>query len=223
MAANVSLKRIQISKASTTMVIAIAAAAFIFAFSAVAGKALLSKRAYQARVIAGKEKAVRQLQANIKASNTLADSYKVFVSTNENVIGGNPKGTGDRDGDNAKITLDALPSQYDFPALTSSLEKVLSGNGFKITSITGVDDEIAQQKTKESATPTAVVMPFEVSVETNLAQAKNLLTLMERSIRPISVQKLSLTGNNNQLQEVVTAQTYYLPQKGLTIETKDVK
>ncbi len=176
MAGNTSLKRIQINKANTTMVIAIAVAAFVFTFSLVAGRSLLNKRSYQSKVIAGKEAAVKQLEANITASNTLAESYKTFVSSNENVIGGNPKGTGDRDGDNAKIILDALPSQYDFPALTSSVEKVLSTNGFKITAITGTDDEVAQQKTPESSTPKPVDMPFEVSVTTNVAGIKNLLT-----------------------------------------------
>ncbi len=223
MAVNASLKRIQITKANTTMVMAIAAAAFVFTFTVVSGKALLNKRAYQSRVIAGKETAVKQLNANITASNSLAASYKVFVGTNENVIGGNPKGTGDRDGDNAKITLDALPSQYDFPALTSSLEKVLTSNGYKITSIQGTDDEIAQQKTEESASPTAVAIPFQLSVTTNIAGTKNLLNLMERSIRPINVQKVDLTGNNAKLDVAITAETYYLPQKGLNIETKVVK
>lgn len=223
MAANISLKRVQINKANTTMVIAIALAAFALTFTLVAGKALLNKRAYQSRVIAGKEKAVKQLEANIKASNSLSDSYKVFVSSNENVIAGNPKGTGDRDGDNAKIILDALPSQYDFPALTSSLEKILTNNGFKIKSITGSDDEIAQQKAPESSAPQVVPIPFQISVETNLAGAKSLLTILERSIRPMKVQQVSMTGSNNTLQLVIDGETYYQPAKTVNIETEDVK
>jgi hypothetical protein len=223
MAANISLKRVQINKANTTMVAAIALAAFALTFTLVAGRALLSKRAYQSRVIAGKELAVKQLQANIKASNSLADSYKVFVGSSENVLGGNPKGTGDKDGDNAKVTLDALPSQYDFPALTSSLEKIMTGNGFKVKSITGSDDEIAQQKAPESSKPQVVPIPFQVSLDTDATGAKNILTILERSIRPINVQQVTLTGSNSSLQMTIDGQTYYQPAKSLTIETKDVK
>lgn len=223
MAVSASLKRVQITKANTVMVLAIAVAAFVFTFSVIAGKALLNKRAYQAKVISAKEKAVNQLQANIKASNSLAASYKVFVDTPENVIGGNPKGTGDKDGDNAKITLDALPSQYDFPAVASSLEKILTSNNYKVNSISGTDDEVAQQKTEQSNAPQPVVMPFELSVSTDITGAKNLLSLLERSIRPINVQKVSLTGSNAKLEMVVTAQTYYQPGKSVTIETEVIK
>ncbi len=221
--ANTSLKRVQISKANTTMVIATAIAAFALTFTVIAGRALLNKRAYQAKVINAKEKAVDQLEANIKATNSLATSYKAFVSTSSNVIGGNPAGTGDRDGDNAKIVLDALPSQYDFPALASSLEKIALDNGYKINSITGTDDEVIQKENKESINPTPLAMPFQMSVQTNLTGAKNLLSLLERSIRPIKVQTVNLSGSNGELDVVITAETYYQPQKSLNIETKVVQ
>lgn len=218
-----SMKRVQISKANSSMVITIAIAAFIVVFSIIASRALLNKRAYQARVINAKEKAVDQLEANIKAANTLVASYKTFVETPENVIGGNPAGTGDRDGDNAKIILDALPSQYDFPALTSSLEKLLATNNYKVESITGTDDEIAQQENQQSATPQPIEMPFTVVVKTNLEGAKNLLGIFQRSIRPIKVQTVEASGGNSDLTLTVTAITYYQPQKDLSIQTEVIK
>lgn len=224
MAANISLKRVQISKANTTMVIAIAIAAFVFTFTLIAGKALLSKRAYQSRVISAKQKAVNQLQENIKATNSLVASYKSFVDTPSNVIGGNPKGTGDKDGDNAKITLDALPSQYDFPALTSSLEKILTGSNYKVNSISGTDDELAQKQADQNGAPQPVVIPFQISVTTDVTGAKNLLGLLERSVRPINVQQLTLTSGSTQgMQVTISAQTYYQPEKGLKIQTEVVK
>jgi hypothetical protein len=219
---NVSTKRIQISKANSSMVLVLAAAAFVIAFSLVASRALLIKRSYQSRVISAKEKAVNQLQANIKAANTLTTAYKAFVQTSDNVIGGNPKGTGEKDGDNAKIILDALPSQYDFPALASSLEKVLATNNFTIDSITGVDDEIAQQKQTVSS-PSPVEMPFTVAVSTDLNGAKNLMSLFQRSIRPIKVEKMQLSGSNSNLKMVVNAITYYQPEQTVNIQTEVIK
>lgn len=221
--ANVSLKRVQINKANTTMVIATAVAAFVVTFSIIAGRALLSKRAYQAKVIGAKEKAVDQLEANIKATNSLVASYKAFVGTPSNVLGGNPTGTGDKDGDNAKIVLDALPSQYDFPALTSSLEKLLKGNGYTINTISGADDEVAQKQTPETGSPQPVPMPFDISISTNLAGTKNLLSLLERSIRPVKVKTVNISGSNAEMDVTVSAETYYQPQKSLKIETEVVK
>ncbi|MEI7683124.1 MAG: hypothetical protein WCJ24_02375 [Candidatus Saccharibacteria bacterium] len=221
--ARVSLKRIQISKANTSMVISIALAAFMLTFTIIAGQALLGKRSYQNRVIGTKEKAVNQLQANIKATESLAISYKAFVSTSSNVLGGDPASNNDRGGDNAKIILDALPSQYDFPALASSLEKILGDNSFKVSTISGSDDELIQQKNSATATPVPVAIPFQLSVTTNLEGSKNLLSLLERSIRPIQVGTLTLSGSNDQLSVTISAQTYYQPGKSVNIETKVIK
>src|SRR5690348_7198228 len=119
-----SVKRIQIDKSQTTMLITAAVAGFFLAFMLVGGKALISQIQYQNTVIGKKKVAVAQLRANVQASTNLVNSYKAFVSTTQNVIGGNPQGGGAKDGDNSKIVLDALPSKYDFPALATSLEKL---------------------------------------------------------------------------------------------------
>jgi hypothetical protein len=220
--ANISFKRIQINKANTAMVISTAIAAFVVTFSVIAGRALLNKRSYQNKVIGAKETAVNQLQANIKATDSLATSYKAFVGTASNVLGGNPTGAGDKDGDNAKIILDALPSQYDFPALTSSMEKLLDDNGYKAAGISGTDDELAQQKNQSAAAPKPVAIPFGISVTTDLAGGKKLLSLLEHSIRPINIKSIQVSGSNNKLNIAITAETYYQPGKSLNIETKVV-
>ena len=72
-----------------------------------------------------KEKAHQQLDKNLKAFDSLVVSYKSFEGKSTNVIGGNASGTGDNDGKNSKIILDALPSSSDFPALTSSIWHVM--------------------------------------------------------------------------------------------------
>lgn len=214
-------KRLQIDKANSSMLIMIAVAAFIVSFSVVAGRALLSTRAYQGRIIKEKETAVKQLKANIEATNSLVTSYKAFVETSENVIGGNPRGTGERDGDNAKIVLDALPSKYDYPALASSLEKIISGKNHPLESIQGVDDEIAQSSQQ---TPQPVEVPFQVSVGGNFASAKDLLGIFEKSIRPIRVKVLQFdAGDDGSLDITVDALTYYQPAKTIKIETKEVQ
>lgn len=216
-----STKHAQINKANATMVTIIAVASFLVVFSLVASKALTSQWAYQGRVIKEKQKAVDQLKTNVKAVDSLVASYSAFVNQPENLIKGNSAGKGDRDGNNARLVLDALPSKYDFPGLTSSIEKLLSG--YTINSIEGSDDEVNQAQNKAAATPEPVQIPFSISVNSSYANSKLLVLTLERSIRPIQIQKIELNGADANLQTIIDGITYYQPEKSLNIKTKVVK
>lgn len=215
-------KRIQISKANTTMVAVIAIASFVTMFSLVAAKALWDQRSFQARVITEKEVARNQLKANVAAVDSLVNSYKAFVGTPENVIGGSPSGKGDRDGDNAKIVLDALPSKYDFPALASSIEKLLQSGDYTIENITGTDDEANQQAAQTQAN-TPVEIPFQIGASGSYPNIQKLVSSLELSIRPFTITKVTFTGEDNKLQTQINGKSYYLPEKNLKITTKEVK
>lgn len=217
----VSQKRTQVDRTNTRMVITVAVAAFIVVFSLVASRALWTTMSHQSKVISQKEAARNQLEANIDTVDDLQLAYKAFTGTSDNVIGGNSAGSGDRDGDNAKIVLDALPSKYDFPGLATSLEKVLKANGSTINSITGTDDEVAQSGGQGSTGP--VEVPFELAASGNYQSTQDLLTLLQRSIRPIQVRTLNLTGTNSDLVTSLTAVTYYQPERTLHIQTKVVE
>lgn len=220
---DLSTKRLQIDKANLTIIIVTSVAAFLTVFSLVACRSLLSQRSYQSKVIAKKEVAKRQLENNIKSSEKLVASYKAFVSTPDNVIGGSSMGQGDRDGDNAKIILDALPSKYDFPALATSLEKLVTERNYKIVSITGIDEELTQLTAVETSTPEPVEMPFVINVQGNYDSMQSLVEVFERSIRPFYVTKLSLNGSDSAITLGITAKTYYQPEKSLSIKNEVVK
>jgi len=217
-------KRTLITKANSTMVIATSVAAFLVVFSAVASRALISQATYQNRVITVKKKALATLKGDISAVDSLKSSYQTFVGTPQNVIGGNPAGTGAQDGDNAKIVLDALPSTYDFPALATSLQTLIQSQGLVIEGITGTDDAVSQGSNATSATPKPVPMPFQVRVTGSYAGIKALLTTFERSIRPIQVQKIEIDGaKNGTMTAIIDAQTFYQPAKNLKITSEVVK
>lgn len=223
MAHTISSKRALISHANTQIVIVTSVAAFIFVFSLVASKMLASQMAYQSRVLSAKHKAVAQLQSDISAVNNLDDSYKAFVNTPQNLIGGSPQGSGSQDGDNAQIVLDALPSSYDFPALATSLEKIISSQQVTINSITGVDDEANQASNQSSGTPQPVAMPFEISVTGDYQSIQNLIGQFEHSIRPFQVQSIDLSGDQAKLTADIKAQTFYQPAKTFNIGSKVIK
>lgn len=220
----VSNKHVAISKANAQMVAAVAIASFVTIFCLVASSSLWSQKNYQSRVIAAKDKANTQLKDNVKAVNSLIDSYKVFINSTTNAIGGSSVGGGDNDGDNAKIVLDALPSKYDFPALTSSIEKILQDQHLTVSDITGTDDEVAQSSTPSSATPQPVAMPFGFTVSNaNYSQVQNLIATLQLSIRPIVIDTLNLNGGASDMKITLDAHTYYQPEKDLSITTKAVQ
>jgi len=216
-------KRSLIGKANSTIVTATAVAAFVLIFSLVASKSLFSQMSYQNRVINAKKKAVTQLQDNLSARDSLVTSYKSFVDRPQNILGGDPSGSGPQDGDNAKLILDALPSVYDFPALATSLEKLITSQNLQIVGITGTDQEVEQQSATTSGDPQPVAMPFQVQVAGSYDSIKNLVDLFDRSTRPFQVQTVSLGGNQSNMTMTLAAQTYYQPAKSFKIKTEVVK
>ena len=239
-----STKRIMIDKANTTMVVVVSVAAFLTAFSLVASRSLLVKRSYQSRVITAQEEARDQLEQNIESVDALKASYDGFVSRDENLIGGSRTGDGEQDGDNAKIVLDALPSAYDYPALITSLEKILVDRNYSILDINGTDEEASQNGGESSsddsgdsaesvsveiddsaAVGEAVGMPFELTAEGNFNSIISLLDVFQRSIRPIYIQTLTMSqedeGKNVQL--TAQGQSYFQPEKKLDIEYEVVQ
>jgi hypothetical protein len=220
----ISTKRVAISKANAQMVGIVAGAAFISIFCLVAAHAAWTTNRYQAKVTGVKEKAHKQLLANISNFNSLQTSYKAFDATSTNAIGGNSNGTGDNDGKNSKLVLDALPASYDFPALTSSIEKILTNSNLTITNITGTDDQLNQQSNTSSPTPQPVPMPFSFQVNhANYQQVQQLITRLEQSIRPIQIDSLTVAGGSSNMTVTVNAHTYYQPGKNLNITKQVVK
>lgn len=220
----ISSKRVAISKANAQMVAVVAVASFVSIFCLVATKTVFSQNQYQARVIKAKETARDQAENNLEQFKNLNTAYQAFNSTATNVIGGTSEGTGDKDGPNAEIILDALPSNYDFPALTSSLEKIFKDNHLSVSSITGTDDELNQQQNSSSSNPQPVEIPFTFTVNNASYQSiTQLINTLQLSIRPLTIDKLDVSGENGELTVTVTGHTYFQPAKNLDIKTKDVK
>lgn len=224
---NVSEKHSIIDKANSRMLIMISVAVFVVVFSAFAVRALISQSFYQNRVIAEKKEALRTLRDNNKKAQELEQSYLSFVTEPVNVIGGNPTGTGPRDGDNAKLVLDSLPSIYDYPAISSSIEKILLDGGFQIESVGGQEDpsllEESESTTIITTQPDPVEIPYPFSVTTDAESGVRLLQILEASIRPFSVNSLSIVGQQSSLQIDIDLNTYYQPASGLVITTKEVQ
>lgn len=212
----ISLKQLAIDKDNTTIAIAVGVAAFVIVFSLVASNALWSQRGYQAEVIGKKKVALKELKKSVDEVDKLKDSYTGFADQPVNVIGGSSTGSGDMDGDNSRIVLDALPSKYDFPALTTSLEKMFKD--YQIQNIEGTDDEVAQAAVEPTGSPELVEIPFAVTLNSSASSTKSALSMFERSIRPFQIEKLTFKGENNEVKVTVNAKTYVQGQKKFDVK-----
>jgi Tfp pilus assembly protein PilO len=217
-------KRMAIDKANAQLVIIVAVAAFIAVFCLVASNSVWKQDRYQSRVNSVKTTARNQLTANLSAYSSLQRSYNNFISKPTNIIGGQSNGSGANNGSNAQIVLDALPPSYDFPALTSSIENILSSRGLTVSSITGTDEQLAQQTNNSSTTPTPVAMPFTFTIENlNYTSVGEVISALEDSVRPIQVDNIDLTGSSSDMDLTVTAHTYFQPGKAVSILEQTVK
>lgn len=216
-------KRALIDKANARVMIAVSIAAFLIVFSAVSTKTLMSQAAYQNRVITAKEEARDILKKDIESAKKLKISYEKFVNTSVNALGGSPVGAGTKDGDNAKIILDALPSSYDFPALATSLEIIASSQNVNIKSIEGVDEEVNQATNSSSSSPQPIAIPFDISVSSDYQKIQDVVSSFEKSIRPIKIKTLDITVNQQEIILAVSAETFFQPAKSLNISKQVVK
>jgi len=207
----------QIEKAQNSLFFIVIAATVITVFCLVSAKSLLSQGNYQRKVIDQRNKAVKQLRDNTTAARQLEDQYNnVFENSGPiNIIGGkndSSAGAVPPDGDNARIVLDALPSSYDFPALVTSLTKILQADSISNPSVGGSDDVVSV-----SASPSATPQPVNIDVPIGgTASYANLLKLMadlQRSIRPYDITNMSVSGTPDSMTFSFTMNSYFQPGK----------
>lgn len=209
-------KRVQIGKANRSTVVITSLAAFVLVFAIIAGRAMISQISYQQRVIDAKKEALSTAQQDLQALDSLKSAYAEFVEADPNVLGGSLDGEGELDGDNAGIVLDALPSRYDFPALTSSLEELILSQNMSIVSIGGTDEEVTQSD-QAGPNPQPIPIPFQVRASGSYNSVQDLVDVFARSIRPFQIQSLELSGGEDSMTVSIDASTFFQPEKVLSI------
>lgn len=204
--------QIKLDKKRADSVALLALSSFILIFGLFTSKQLLGFYLYQSRVISTQKTSISNIMSDQQVANNVETSYKSFVNQPTNIIGGSSVGTAANSGNNAKIILDALPESYDFPALISSTQALINLSGVTIESITGTDQSLT---VVQSAQPTAIPLTF--SVLGNYSSIQNFFSVLNRSVSPIDILSINMTGTDASLTVSVTAQMYfYNPQSGLT-------
>lgn len=222
-----SPKAVQLSKEQQNLITIVAVATVITVFCLISTKALISKAAYQRKVINARNNSAKQLQSDITNANQLSTQYNnIFIGNNpENVIGGKNQTnstTVPPDGDNGKIVLDALPTTYDFPALLTSISKLLANDGLGTPSIGG-SDQAATVKSDPSGNPQPSSIDITITGTGTYENSQKLVKDLERSIRPFDITNLSLDGNQSNITINLGVTTYYQTAKTVNITSKEIK
>lgn len=210
----VSSKHALIEKSNTTMFITLGVASAIFSFTVVSTISLTKRMSYQGRVINARVDAEKQLKSNLSAVTELVKSYESFDNKAESVVGTQDK--------NSKIVLDALPSKYDYPAITASIEKIINlTGGITGFSVAGTDQEATAQQ--DSINPEPIEIPITISGSASYDTIQKLINNLQLSIRPFKVTKLTFSGNQTSMTFNLNVTTYYMPEKNLEIPLKEIK
>lgn len=216
---------IKLNRTQSKMLAVVTSCSILTVFSLVGARVLWSQAAYHRHELAAKRTAVKQLKDNITIAQTLQTQYGSFNSTNPNVIGGknvSDPNTVPPDGDNARIILDALPSKYDFPALISSVAKILKNNSINNQSIGGTDQS-GSLNSEPAANPQVTPIALSVSGAATYQGVQMLVRDLERSIRPFDITKLQISGSSSNSSVSAEVTTYFQPAKILGSETQEVK
>lgn len=219
-----SSKNVAIDNANSQMIVALIVASVLSVFALSITRALMSEFSYLGRVHTQKSKVADTLKKNVENANKLVQAYGLFNGSENNIIGGIKGGTGPQDGDNARIVLDALPSKYDFPALATSIEKILLSRQVKVGGIGGVDEETKNNVQSSSPSPTAAPILFNLSGSASYANVRAVIGDFERSIRPFKFNTLQLSvGDGTNMNFTLNGETYFQPTKNLEVTFQEIK
>ena len=221
-----STKRLQISKAQSSMMVIATVSAVITVFCLASSRALLAEAKFQSHVITARKAAAKQMQANVQIAQNLSNQYnQVFEGSSPlNIIGGANDSSPNAvppNGDNGRIVLDALPTTYDFPALLTSLSNLMSKDNVGTPSIGGTDTS-STANNQPSSNPQPTEIDFTIGGNTTYQGAQTLVKDLERSVRPFKVTKLSLSGSESNLSLSLSVATYYQPAKTLNLTTEGI-
>ncbi|MFI5270688.1 MAG: hypothetical protein ACHQT9_01410 [Candidatus Saccharimonadales bacterium] len=215
---NFSSKHVAIDKSMAQTLIAVSVTVFILVFCLIASKAILTNYRYQSKVLNAAKDARAKLNDDITAYNGLAQAYVDFNNHNPNVLGQQVTGNNNN---NTQVVLNALPAEYDYAALTTSLYYILSSNNLSTDGTVSVDNSQVTNSTSSGSQPVSIPVGFDIS-SIDVNGARSFLQYLSQVTRPISVDSMTISGDGSNISLNIQAHTYYQPATSLDITQKAV-
>lgn len=222
-------KREQIAGTRKQVFIWVALASAVVVVCLVVGLNIVQRINYQGKVNGELSKADQALKSSVNSIDGLIDNVDA-LRANEQL---NLKNLKSDDSTVFQVVIDALPTEDDSVALSSSIQaRILAGTGVTIDQLSiestgsttsassSSDDE--STSSSSSAMPTAQPITFRLSVVGNYDSVTKFLQSIENTIRPIKIDTLEIEGSDDRLTATITATTYYSPNVDYTVGSKEV-
>ncbi len=207
-------KRQQIAKANRTMFLWVAGVSVVVGIAAVLSIFLFQKLVFNQQIIMAKQTTASVLSKNIQAFPELANNIRA-LNSNQALLDSRVS----EDDTALQSILDALPSTANGSALGASLQSVLlQVEGVSVERLT-----VDSLESIDGAEPVGNTIPFTFSVSVNASQSAKLFELLqrlERSIRAIDVEHVSVEMGGNKMTMTVEAVASYEPAKTVELKTE---
>lgn len=200
-----SKKRIKIDEAKAKMFAFVAAAAAVVAACIVLMNYIWGVRSFNNRVIDELKSTNETAQQSASSAEELSNEFKALESSDVN----------------SKTILDALPNVLDFPALATSVEKLVAEDKLVLESFSAEDTSDSAEIS--SINPEPIEIPFTVVVNGEYSDIKSFITNSEKVIRPLQITNIEYKGTERAMSATIQFLTYYQPSTSIDTETKEVR
>jgi hypothetical protein len=212
-------KRQQINSANKMVFAWIIAASLVIGICGVFAQFLLRQLVFNNKIYGALATTSSTIDKNINAYDGLkASVVKLVADSNLNSL---------KKGENStalQVVIDALPTEENRSALATSMQtEVLGPAGVTINSFSVTDTDTDTDGGAAIVGTDASAFDFSFSITGTYAQVQQAIKNMERSIRPITIEIISVQGTSDKLDANITATTYYQPAKDVQLKQGEVK
>lgn len=218
-------KRQQIAGTRKEVLMWVAIASAVVVICLVVGMNIFQRIQYQMKVNAEISKTAKTMEANVKAVDGLIKNVN-DLRANRLLTAPGLKAD---DSTVFQVVIDALPTENDSVSLSSSLQnKILNRSGVTIEQISVDGESSSSSNDDDEVTTSSVEFPvaqpinFRISIVGTYESIKQTLADIERTIRPIIINSLEISGTDDRLTATIQATTYYSSNVNFQVGEKEV-
>lgn len=218
-------KRQQIAGTRKEVLMWVAIASAVVVICLVVGMNIFQRIQYQMKVNAEISKTAKTMEANVEAIDGLIKNVN-DLRANRLLTAPGLKAD---DSTVFQVVIDALPTENDSVSLSSSLQnKILNRSGVTIEQISVDGESSSSSNDDDEVTTSNVEFPvaqpinFRISIVGTYESIKQTLADIERTIRPIIINSLEISGTDDRLTATIQATTYYSSNVNFQVGEKEV-